>query len=86
MYIKINEALLECKEEVMELTLLDTLWNATENRIYRDERENGIYDLAERIAEYLGMEDSVGDVEFIIAEIIEDKALDLKNDYLDTKF
>ena len=86
MFNEINEALQLCRKEVIELTLLDTLWVTTEKHIYREEHENGICDLAERVAEYLGMEDSVEDVEYIIAEIIEDNTSDINNNYLDIEF
>ena len=83
---KINGALSGYRKEVIELTLLDTLWVTTEKHIYREERENGICDLAERVAEYLGMEDSVDDVEYIIAETIEEKTNNINFEYLDIKF
>lgn len=83
---EINEALKECKKEVIELTQLNTLFITTKNCMYEEEFENGVCDLAERVAEYLGMEDSVDDVEYIIAEIIEDNTSDINNDYLDIEF
>lgn len=86
MFNEINEALKECRKEVIELTLLDTLWVTTEKHIYREERESLLSDLAERVAEYLGMEDDLDDVECIIAEIIEDNTSDINNNYLDIEF
>lgn len=86
MFNKINEALLGCRKEVIELTLLDTLWVTTEKRMYREKRESLLRYLSERISKYLGMEDSVDKVEYIIGEIIEDNTMDINNNYLDHEF
>lgn len=86
MFNEINEALQLCRKEVIELTLLDTLWVTTQKGFYREEHACLLRYLSERVAEYLGMEDSVDDVEYIIAEIIEDNTSDINNKYLDIEF
>ena len=83
---KINEALSEYKKEVIELTLLDTLWVTTEDYTYRKKCESKLYDLSEKIAYDVDMADNVEEVEYILGEIIVDNTANINNDYLDIEF
>lgn len=86
MFNEINEALQLCRKEVIELTLLDTLWVTTQKGFYREEHTCLLRYLSERVSRYLAMEDSVDEIEFIISEIIEDNTSDINNNYLDIEF
>ena len=83
---KINEALSEYEKELIELTLLDTLWVTTEKHIYREERDSELCKLAEKIAWSLGIERDVDEVEYELGEIITEKTMDIYNKHIDIEF
>ena len=86
MFNEINEALQLCRKEVIEITLLDTLWVTTEDYTYRKKCESKLYDLSEKIAYDVDMADNVEEVEYILGEIIVDNTANINNDYLDIEF
>ena len=86
MFNEINEALQLCRKEVIEITLLDTLWVTTEDYTYRKKCESKLYDLSEKIAYDVDMADNVEEVEYILGEIIVDNTMNINNDYLDIEF
>ena len=82
----VGEQLSEYRKEVIEITLLDTLWVTTEDYTYRKKCESKLYDLSEKIAYDVDMADNVEEVEYILGEIIVDNTANINNDYLDIEF
>ena len=83
---EINVALSGWRKEVIELTLLDTLWVTTQKRMYREEHESLLRYLAEKIANELDLIDEIDAVEYILGDIIEEKTNNINFEYLDIKF
>lgn len=82
----VGEQLSEYRKEVIEITLLDTLWVTTEDYTYREKCESKLYDLSEKIAYDVDMAGNVAEVEYILGEIIVDNTANINNDYLDIEF
>lgn len=82
----VGEQLSEYRKEVIEITLLDTLWVTTEDYTYRKKCESKLYDLSEKIAYDVDTADNVEEVEYILGEIIVDNTANINNDYLDIEF
>ena len=83
---KINVALSGWRKEVIELTLLDTLWVTTQKHFYREEHACLLRYLAERIANELDLIDEIDAVEYILGDVIEEKTNNINFEYLDIKF
>ena len=79
-------ALSEYKKEVIEITLLDTLWVTTEDHSYRVKCESKLYDLAERVAYDIDMAVHVDQVEYIVGDIIMENTANINRKYIDIEF
>lgn len=79
-------ALSEYKKEVIEITLLDTLWVTTEDYTYRKKCESKLYDLSEKIAYDVDMAAHVNQIEYILGDIIMENAANINRKYIDIEF
>lgn len=82
----INGALSEYKKEMIEITLLDTLWVTTADHAYRVKCESKLYDLAERVAYDVDMAANVDQIEYILGDIIMENTANINEKYLDIEF
>lgn len=82
----IGGALSEYKKEMMEITLLDTLWVTIEDHAYRVKCESKLYDLAERVAYDVDMAANVDQIEYILGDIIMENTANINEKYLDIEF